>query len=69
MNSGDRNFVATVKELPNGRVFVLFEAYEDVGFEGKQLTLTLPEGSSYGEAEALALRLNSTRGRISLASW
>ncbi|WP_129156662.1 hypothetical protein [Bosea sp. Tri-44] len=69
MVDGGRNFVATVKELPDGRLTVLVESYEDVGFDGKQLTLTLPAGSSYGEAEALALRLNSTKVQVRLEHW
>lgn len=69
MVNGGRNFVATVKELPDGRFTVLVETYEEVGFDGKQLTLTLAAGSSYGEAETLALRLNSTRAQVRLAHW
>jgi hypothetical protein len=52
-------FVAIVKERDRDQpCFVVIEAYDDIGIDGKQITLNLPDGTDIEDAKALARYLN-----------
>ena len=61
-----RNFVVTLKEPPYGKFALLFETDEDIEMGQKQFWLSLREGTTMEQAEALKRLLNDQVERVSL---
>lgn len=60
-------FVATVKERDRDQpCFVVIEAYDGIGIDGKQITLNLPDGTNIEDAKALASYLNDNVATVGI---
>lgn len=62
-----RNYVAEVKERGVGEpCFLLLNLYEDIGLDGRTVTIDLPPGTGIVEAEALRDALHQSAASIRL---